>query len=196
MSTLLHEIKINDEQIWFSPYVLDLRTGEQKGTLQFDKQETIVREREGSGKTRKNASRSIIGWAIYIGFVFGLVWGLPVFLSWKLNTAYPIAAITSGSMWPELSRGDLVVIRGVQNEELAVGDIVVWSSGGGFTIHRIIEIREDGVVTKGDANFDADAPVSFDRIVGRAIEREGKALSIPYLGYVSIIGSDVRQNFL
>ena len=53
-----------------------------------------------------------------------IIFGLPKFLSWSLDTPYPLASITSGSMWPALHEGDLVFIEGVEKDELKVGDIV------------------------------------------------------------------------
>src|SRR3989344_7431558 len=83
----------------------------------------------------------------------GVVWGAPRFLSWKLGTEYPIASITSGSMWPSLHRGDMIFIEAVSREELSAGDVVVWSNPGGFTIHRLVAPRGTTFVQKGDANF-------------------------------------------
>ncbi|HLB57487.1 MAG TPA: signal peptidase I, partial [Gammaproteobacteria bacterium] len=105
--------------------------------------------------------------SIYIAIVVALLYGLPRFLSWYLETSYPIAAITSGSMWPALRQGDLVFIQHVSREDLKVGDIVVWQNPNGFTIHRVKELRENGLVTRGDANFTDDPPVQYEDVIGR-----------------------------
>ncbi|MFN7088378.1 MAG: hypothetical protein ACK4NX_00930 [Candidatus Paceibacteria bacterium] len=42
-----------------------------------------------------------------------VIFGLPKFLKWALNSDFPMAAITSGSMWPTLKVGDLVFIQGI-----------------------------------------------------------------------------------
>src|SRR3990167_8864143 len=95
---------------------------------------------------------------IYIVIVLGLIFGLPKFLSWALDTPYPMAAITSGSMWPALKKGDLVLIEGVEKNELKTGDIIVFENKErkNFTIHRVVDLSEDKIVTKGDANFNED----------------------------------------
>jgi signal peptidase I len=124
---------------------------------------------------------------IYFAIVGALLYGLPRFLSWKLETPYPMAAITSGSMWPALKQGDLVFIQGVKGkEELHEGDVVVWQNANGFTIHRVVELREDTLVTKGDANFSEDAPVSYDDVIGKTVEIFGRHARLPYLGMVSV----------
>ena len=50
---------------------------------------------------------------LYVVILATILFGVPRFLSWYLETPYPIAAITSGSMWPALKEGDLVFIEGV-----------------------------------------------------------------------------------
>ncbi len=132
---------------------------------------------------------------IYIVIVGGLVWGLPKFLSWSLNTPYPMAAITSGSMWPVLNEGDLVFIKGVPREVLKVGDVIVFRNEGGpgFTIHRIVELDEKMLTTKGDANFDNDAPVKYESVVGRAVTWGKNPVHIPYLGSITVAANNLRE---
>ena len=131
--------------------------------------------------------------AIYVAIVVVLVWGVPALLSHLLHTEYPIAAVTSSSMWPALSAGDLVVIRGTEKADLRVGDIVVWRHDGGFTIHRIVELNEDTIITKGDANFPKDAPVKYEDVVGKTVTFRGKPLRVPYLGKIGTIGKGLRN---
>lgn len=136
----------------------------------------------------------ILHFAIYIVIVALLMYGLPKLLSNYLHTPYPLAAVTSGSMWPALKTGDLVLIEGVGKGDIHVGDIVVYKNkfGSGFTIHRIVKVQSDTFVTKGDANFDADEPVSFDRLVGRSFEVNGSPVRVPYLGSVTMFASKLR----
>jgi len=134
---------------------------------------------------------------IYIAIVVGLVFGLPRFLSWALETPYPMAAITSGSMWPALNEGDLVFIKGgLKPEDLGVGDIIVWrgADGRGFTIHRVARVHGSEILTQGDANFNEDSPIQFDQVVGRAVEyKSGKPINIPYLGSITVMASNLKD---
>ena len=131
---------------------------------------------------------------IYTAIVVGTIYGLPKFLSWYLNTTYPMAAITSGSMWPVLKEGDLIFIEGIAKEELAVGDVVVYRNhdGGTFTIHRIVDLREDELVTKGDANFNKDDPIAYEDVVGRTVTVRGSYLRLPHLGAITVMANGIR----
>ncbi|TSC69981.1 MAG: signal peptidase, endoplasmic reticulum-type [Parcubacteria group bacterium Gr01-1014_70] len=122
----------------------------------------------------------------YAAIAGGVLWGLPEFLSWKLGTPYPIAGVTSSSMWPALKRGDLILIKGVERSDIQKNDIVVWKHGGGFTIHRVVELNQKTLVTKGDGNFDADEPVRYEDVVGKALTVRGRLFRIPYAGFVTI----------
>ena len=132
--------------------------------------------------------------SIYVIIVVGTVYGLPKFLSWFLNTPYPMAAITSGSMWPALKEGDLIFIEGVAREELAVGDVVVYRNhdGGTFTIHRIAELHENELMTKGDANFNKDSPIAYEDVIGRAVAVRGRYVRLPHLGSITVMANGIR----
>ena len=136
----------------------------------------------------KILGRFLLNLTIYVAIVAGILFGLPRLLAWQLGTPYPMAAITSGSMWPELKRGDLILIKHVPEEEIEMGDIIVWQNADGFTIHRVVELRDKTVITKGDANFAADAPVAYADVVGRMVKLGTKPFRIPYLGLLSVAG--------
>lgn len=131
--------------------------------------------------------KSLIGWILYIVILVGLIYGIPKGLAYVLKTEYPMASITSGSMWPSLKRGDLILIKGIDGkEEIKVGDIVVYKNPKGFTIHRVIEMNEETFVTKGDANNVNDNPVEYNQIIGKIVNFRNKPLRIPFLGMVGI----------
>jgi len=132
--------------------------------------------------------KKIIGWIVYIAILFGLVFGTPKLLVYVLDTDYPMASITSGSMWPSLKKGDLVVIKGVKNkEDIAMGDIVVYINPKGFTIHRVIELKENTLITKGDANNVADSPIKYEEVIGKALVYKDKIVKIPKIGQISLL---------
>ena len=77
--------------------------------------------------------------------------------------------VVSGSMQPAIDAGDLVVIR--QQKKYNVGDIVTLRSGNSLVTHRIIDMDQEYVHTKGDANNVADQPMPLSSIQGKVILR-------------------------
>jgi len=140
-------------------------------------------------KTLKN----ILGWIVYILILVALIYGIPKGLAYVLKIDYPLASITSASMWPTLKEGDLVLIKGVDSkEEIKEGDIVVYQNPKGFTIHRVVKLNENTLITKGDANNVNDSPVEYNQVIGKIVNFGKKPLRIPMLGMVSIFTQKYR----
>jgi signal peptidase len=87
---------------------------------------------------------------------------------------YAQVIVISGSMQPFIEAGDLIIIK--EQEEYQESDVVTYRSGRILITHRIIDISESGIVTKGDANNAADEPVASSAIEGKVI------LNIPGAG--------------
>jgi signal peptidase I len=82
-------------------------------------------------------------------------------------------------------KGDVMLIKGTDFDELNVGDVIVFSvsSRRDPIIHRIISIGDGFVSTKGDANF---GQISFEKEI-HPNQVQGKAiLSVPYIGWVKV----------
>ena len=85
----------------------------------------------------------------------------------------------SGSMEDTLSVGDIVVIK--EAKTYSKNDIVSFREGNSVITHRIIDIADDGFITKGDANNAVDSEVvKQENVIGKEI------LIIPWIGYISI----------
>jgi len=142
------------------------------------------------GKPRlfgKKGLKSIGIALLYILVLLSLIYAIPQTLSWALGTNHPMASITSRSMWPALNKGDLVFIKGIDNKaEVQIGDIIVYKNPKGFTIHRVIQLKENSLVTQGDANNIKDAAIKYEEIVGKALTLKGKPAKIPFLGNISV----------
>ena len=82
---------------------------------------------------------------------------------------YSQLVVTSGSMEPAFSAGDMIVIR--QEEDYGLGDIVTFRlSGGELVTHRIVGSVEGSFITKGDANnTEDDELLDPGRIVGKLV---------------------------
>ncbi|MEO1772246.1 signal peptidase I [Candidatus Enterococcus ferrettii] len=86
------------------------------------------------------------------------------------------AIVSSGSMEPTLSWGDLIVVQRKGSYQAA--DIVTFAQPEDkYPItHRIVSINEESIVTKGDANTSSDLPIHNEQIFGKVI------LIIPFIG--------------
>jgi len=80
---------------------------------------------------------------------------------------YGAAVVLSGSMEPEFSKGDLIIVK--ECDDYALRDIVVFDSGRSLTVHRIIDIDGTTVTTQGDANDVADEPIDASLIKGKVL---------------------------
>ncbi len=89
---------------------------------------------------------------------------------------YGAAVVLSGSMEPALSKGDLIIIK--ETETLETDQIVVFQDNQSLVVHRIIEIGDEKIITKGDANNVADDPIDKSLIKGEVV------FAVPYIGSV------------
>lgn len=76
----------------------------------------------------------------------------------------------SDSMTPLLQVGDVVVLK--QKNHYQVGDVVQFSRGGLFYIHRIVKASKTGFQTQGDAN-----PIP-DRVTIHTSDIHGEAIGV------------------
>jgi len=104
------------------------------------------------------------------------------FLFSQLNfpNNYKVLLVQSGSMAPSINTGDLIIIKPVLLYQK--GDIVTFLSKNGFNItHRIVEIKDNKITTKGDANSINDQESTDQtQVLGKVF------YIIPYLGYLII----------
>ena len=91
---------------------------------------------------------------------------------------YKLSIVLSGSMEPNINIDDLVLIH--KTDKYDKGDIVSFKNNNGETLHRIVEINDLNIITKGDNNNTNDEPIKKDDITGKYI------CTIPFVG--NIIG--------
>ena len=128
---------------------------------------------------------TLIKIVLYLAFVALAVYFTPKVLSRILHTQYPLATITSGSMWPTLKTNDLILMKGISGSQAEVGQIIIYQNVKGFTIHRLIRKQNGKLITKGDANNVEDAPITEADVVVRAVYIGKNPFRIPYLGAVA-----------
>ncbi|MEX1377176.1 MAG: signal peptidase I [Eubacteriales bacterium] len=120
-----------------------------------------------------------INFVVWI-FVIGFCLVAAFFTAGLLNT-FP-TVLVSGSMSPTINRGDVVVIKKIDEDtEIFVGDVVIFNAGEYDVVHRVVDIYyEDGTkkfVTKGDANENIDNLSIEHKNIGGVV-----VATIPYIG--------------
>jgi len=99
---------------------------------------------------------------------------------------YYAMSIGSGSMYPQIKIGDVVIVEKLENKkELQVGDIAVFKYHDVTIVHRIVKViesdKENYYYTKGDDNENEDNYIVYeDMIVAKVL------FKIPYIGYPAI----------
>lgn len=73
------------------------------------------------------------------------------------------------SMAPFIRSGDSVTVAPA-GDSLRIGDVILSRTAGEtLLLHRIVEKREDGVLTMGDATQGPDGFVAYSRILGKVV---------------------------
>ena len=148
--------------------------------------------------------RKIITAIVLIIFAFSGSFLIYYIMQVSLNTNTPMVVVVSGSMEPNLLKGDLLFLKGKDPESIKngtaegkEGDVIVFNAQNlpGWIhapsepiVHRVIEkMYNNGwfFLTKGDANPMPDNGwVPETRIIGVVVGR------IPYIGWVKILLTD------
>ena len=113
----------------------------------------------------------------------GLVFGINLY-NWNARSltgnvlpmpfGYGAAVVLSGSMEPAIMTDELILVR--ESDSYNVGDVVVFQKGKMLVVHRIVDMADGLVVTRGDANNADDEPIEMSQIKGKVIAH------IPYVG--------------
>lgn len=130
-----------------------------KGTT-IKEESTEIHTKKGI-KVRKNLVRTLLV-LIIIAFI-GITCG------WF---KYFTLGIGSGSMTPNINKGDAVIVEKLNKNELKKlkrNDILVFTYNNKIIVHRIVDIKNGSYYTKGDYNKDVDLyPVQEKDIIGKA----------------------------
>lgn len=87
--------------------------------------------------------------------------------------------VLTGSMRPEINPGDVIIVKKINIEDVNSGDIITFNKDEDVITHRVIEIKDKGIITKGDNNNVLDSgQVNSTRLIGKVI------FTIPKIGYV------------
>lgn len=84
---------------------------------------------------------------------------------------YAMLEVVSGSMEPTILKGDIIVIN-TKDKDYKENDIITFrGKEGEFVTHRIIEIDDKTMITKGDNNNSEDDPIKTSSIVGKYVTK-------------------------
>jgi signal peptidase len=133
-------------------------------------------------------------WAGRIATVLLIVVVLSLVVGHLLGTPILLGYVDSDSMEPTIDKGDAFIsIPQPLAGDVEEGDVIVYEAreldGGGLTTHRVVEVTDEGYVTKGDNNpfTDQDGPepiVREEQVEAEALQVGGHVVTIPYLGTV------------
>lgn len=89
---------------------------------------------------------------------------------------YSYSYVPTGSMEPTIDAGDSIFFKKTSYDSLEVGDIIVYKSAYGETkglyiLHRVVEITQEGLICKGDANPSVDPEfITEDMFMGKYVK--------------------------
>jgi signal peptidase len=134
---------------------------------------------------RRNPTARVI---LLIVVLFTATYGGVEVLRIALQTESPLMVVSSGSMIPTLSIGDIIIVRGVDPHTVTVGTIIIFHSPADYDmpiVHRVVRIIDEGnsifFETKGDHNPVQDGwRVPSQNLMGVYVAR------VPYVGLLSL----------
>lgn len=143
----------------------------------------MVEQKVAAKKPRQLLKRVSAGVAIFLGVVVAFLAFVHFMPGWDLYF------VQSGSMRPVFNPGDIVITHPFGN--LKAGEIITYEQNKAMVTHRVIEINNGLIYTKGDANEDPDPhPVTIEQVKGVYLFR------IPYLGYINGLVSSRKGWFV
>lgn len=128
---------------------------------------------------------SIIGNIIFVAVVLYLCYFIVLAAQNQAPSVfgYRMLRVMSDSMEPAFGKGECIIVKSVEQEEIEVGDIITFVSpdpslNGSFNTHRVIDIAPDRTTgqlvyfTKGDNNtWEDNYTIYYEDIVGKYIDK-------------------------
>lgn len=80
---------------------------------------------------------------------------------------YTVFEVSTGSMEKTLNVYDVILVQ--ITKDVQIGDIITFKQDNELITHRIMEMNENELITKGDANNTEDKAITKDAIIGKVI---------------------------
>lgn len=103
----------------------------------------------------------------------------------SLSGVLTFAVVEGRSMEPLLWTGDVVIVY--KSDDIRVGDVVIYAGRGGYVIHRVVEVRGDCFIIKGDNNPVPDGCIAKERITGKVLSIGSSVIKVPGIGYLTLL---------
>lgn len=135
-------------------------------------------------KTLKKKDTKVVGvkglLAMIVVVILMLCFGLGMFPIEPL-------VIASNSMYPEIKKGDIVIIQDKDVNKIKKGEVIRYKMDGYYVVHRVVMIRRDSkgnleFITKGDNNETIDLFAVKEKQVAGVVKYD-----IPYAGYPTLL---------
>ena len=133
--------------------------------------------------------RGIVKDIIIVATCVAVIW---IGLTAYFGAQNPFYVVSSGSMYPELAKHDIIVISGhMPFEDVKIGDIIVFDrpkDHDKVIVHRVVAVVDDNpktLRTKGDNNQNSivgtDYPITKEEYIGTVVH------VIPQVGFITKI---------
>jgi signal peptidase I len=82
------------------------------------------------------------------------------------------------SMLPCIWPGDILTLQPNPEDDIRIGEVVLFTREGRFFVHRVVSKGESGWITRGDAVPQNDPPVARTELLARvtSIQRNGRVI--------------------
>ncbi len=84
---------------------------------------------------------------------------------------YALLEVVSGSMSPEINKGDMIIINTKDKNYQEKDIITYYDNKGNLITHRIVNINDLEIVTKGDSNNTEDEPIHKNEVIGKYVKK-------------------------
>ncbi len=81
---------------------------------------------------------------------------------------YTLFEIESGSMAPSVNVDDMILVK--ITKKVRKNDVITYKSDSSYITHRVVEVGENKIITKGDSNNSEDKIIARDDVLGKVIK--------------------------
>lgn len=80
---------------------------------------------------------------------------------------YSVFEVVTGSMSGTIEINDYIVVKNDKN--LHLKDIITFRDNNALVTHRVVELKENSIITRGDANNSDDVEITYNDVIGKVV---------------------------